>query len=116
MLWGPVAEWTEELSLTLMKNFITRYLGFEQEPGMTFFASGALNKLYAFDCAKDRYLIRDAACCAKCEDVERNSYSKSVPRKDEHTYTPCASAQSGLTKLLGFEWMVMERVDAQPLR
>ena len=57
-LFGEVAKWTKEPSIDIMKKLITQHLELENEPKLDFFAAGALNKLYAFDCAKGSYLMR----------------------------------------------------------
>ncbi|OSS45858.1 hypothetical protein B5807_09736 [Epicoccum nigrum] len=57
-LFGEVPKWTEEPSIDIMKKLITQHLELDNEPELRFFAAGALNKLYAFQCAKGSYLMR----------------------------------------------------------
>jgi aminoglycoside phosphotransferase (APT) family kinase protein len=57
-LFGEVPKWTEEPSIDIMKKLIIQHLELDNEPELRFFAAGALNKLYAFQCAKGSYLMR----------------------------------------------------------
>lgn len=99
-----------------MKNIITRYFGLEKEPEMTFFASGALNRLYAFDCQKGRYLMRVTLPAAPKVKTSSETATLNFIREKTSIPVPRVLAYNlDPQNELGFEWMIIERVDAQPL-
>lgn len=115
-LFGEIAKWTKEPSIDIMKKLITQHLELENEPKLDFFAAGALNKLYAFDCAKGSYLMRVVLPVAP--GVKTESEVATLNFIPENTSIPVPrviASDSNLQNELGFEWMIMERIDARPL-
>lgn len=113
---GDNPEWIKEPSIEVMSKLARHHLALEEEPDVAFFAEGALNKLYAFDCTKGRFLI-----CVTLPVVPRamtNSEVATMAAIRRKTIIPVPrifAFYSDLENELGFEWTIMERIDAQPL-
>ena len=115
-IFGLSPEWTEEPSNATMKKLVTQHLQLDNEPEINFFASGALNKLYAFECPKGRYLMRVSLPVAP--KVKTESEVATLQFVHEVTSLPVPrviASDSNLHNELGFEWMIMECIDARPL-
>lgn len=115
-LWGSDPEWTEEPSISIIKKLVKRHLDLKEEPDISYFAEGALNKLYAFDCHKGRFIMRVTLPVAPGAKTDSEVATIAFIRK----YTTIAVPQivahdSNLKNELGFEWIIMERFEAQPL-
>lgn len=115
-LFGEVAKWTKEPSIDIMKKLIIQHLGLDNEPELGFFAAGALNKLYAFECAKGSYLMRVVLPVAPGVKTESEVATLNFVRENTSIPVPrVIASHSNLQKDLGFEWMIMERIHARPL-
>jgi hypothetical protein len=115
-IFGRFPIWTEEPSNATMKKLVAQHLQLDNEPEISFFASGALNKLYAFECAKGRYLMRVSLPVAP--KVKTESEVATLQFVHETTTLPVPrviASDSNLQNELGFEWIIMECIDARPL-
>jgi hypothetical protein len=116
VLFGRFPKWTEEPSNATMKKLVAQYLQLDNEPEINFFASGALNKLYALECAKGRYLMRVSLPVAP--KVKTESEVATLQFVHETTTLPVPrviASDSNLQNELGFEWIIMKCIDARPL-
>lgn len=110
-------EWSNEPSIDTMKKLIRQHLNLTDEPQVTFFAEGAINKLYAFDCARGRFLMRVTLPVAPGVKTDSEIATMAFVRKETNIPVPQIVAHdSDLHNELGFEWIIMERVQAQPLQ
>ncbi|KAJ4359049.1 hypothetical protein N0V95_002511 [Ascochyta clinopodiicola] len=115
-LWGNVPEWTAEPSFDIMKKLVVHHLGLDDIPEISFFTQGALNKLYAFDCHKGSFLMRVTLPAAPGVKTESEAATLAFIREKTTIPVPQVFAHdSNSQNELGFEWIIMQRIDAQPL-
>jgi hypothetical protein len=113
---GDYPEWTKEPSVEVMSKLARHHLALEEEPDVAFFAEGALNKLFAFDCTKGRFLIRFAFPVAPCAKTDSEfTITATICRQTIIPVPRTFAFALNLENELGFEWMIMERIDVQPL-
>ncbi|KAF2995879.1 hypothetical protein E8E13_004324 [Curvularia kusanoi] len=109
-------EWSKDPSTDIMRKLIQQNLDLEEEPELSFFAKGALNKLFAFDCRKGRFLIRVTLPVAPRAKTDSEIATIAFIRKQTKIPVPEVVAYcDDLENELGFEWMIMRRIEAQPL-
>lgn len=108
--------WAQEPSFDIMKAIIRQHLDLEEDFDLSFFAEGALNRLYAFDCPKGPFLMRVTLPVAPR--VKTESEIATIAFIRDHTNIPVPKIfaySADLQNELGFEWIIMERVEARPL-
>jgi aminoglycoside phosphotransferase (APT) family kinase protein len=110
--------WTNEPSIPIMQALVARHLQLEREaPGISFFAEGAFNKLYAVDCTKGRFIFRVALPVApKAKTLSEVATLAFVQAKTTIPVPSVIAYDANLTNALGFEWILMSRLDGQCLR
>jgi aminoglycoside phosphotransferase (APT) family kinase protein len=110
--------WTKEPSIDVIKKLTIKHLGLSDEDAVeiSFFAEGAFNKLYAIDCAKGRFIFRTSLPVAPGIKTKSEVATLAFVRQKTSIPVPLVFAyDADLRNELGFEWMLMERLDARPL-
>lgn len=109
--------WTKEPSIDIIKTLVVRHFDLDKEaPDVSFFAEGAFNKLYAVDCGRGRFIFR--ATLPVAPGVKTKSEVATLAFVRENTTIPVPQVfayDADLNNALGFEWILMERIDARPL-
>lgn len=113
--------WTTEPSLHVIEKLSTKHLGIESnnENACTveFFAQGAYNKLYVVTCRKGEFVFRVTLPVAPQVKTLSEVATLSFVREKTSIPVPKVIAfDADLKNELGFEWILMERLDGQPLR
>jgi len=111
--------WTKEPSVEVIKTLVIQHLDLTggEVPQTSFFAKYALNKLYAINCTKGRFIFR--ATLPVAPTVKTRSEIATLAFVREKTTIPVPQIlayDADLHNELGFEWIIMERVDARPLQ
>jgi hypothetical protein len=109
--------WTREPSIDIAKVRVVRHLDLGYEAiVLTVFAEGALNKLYAVDCSKGHFIFRVSLPVAPSVKTQSEIATVTFVRKNTTIPVPRMLAHgANLRNELGFEWILMERVEAHPL-
>jgi len=115
-LGDPEPHWAYEPSIDAICEVLQKTLGKERVTAVDFFGQGAFNKLYTAQCGAEQLMMRVSlpvepsaktlSEVATLEYIRRNS-TLPVPRVMDFE-------ASGIA-LIGFEWMLMERMSGQPL-
>ncbi|KAF2832902.1 hypothetical protein CC86DRAFT_414612 [Ophiobolus disseminans] len=108
--------WTKEPSIDVIQTLVVKHLHLEEALDVSFCAEGALNKLYAVDCEKGRFIF--GASLPVAPGVKTKSEVATLAFVSEKTSIPVPqviASDSDLHNDLGFEWILMERVNARPL-
>ncbi|KAH7095637.1 kinase-like domain-containing protein [Paraphoma chrysanthemicola] len=117
-LFSTKPSWTTEPSIDIIKTLASKHLDLENEvPGVSFFAQGSFNKLYEIKCSKGVFIFRVTLPVAP--GVKTSSEVATLAFVREHTTVPVPrviACDPDLTNELGFEWILMERLEGRPLR
>ncbi|KAH7086000.1 kinase-like domain-containing protein [Paraphoma chrysanthemicola] len=117
-LFSTKPSWTTEPNIDIIKVLASKHLDLKMEvPGISFFAQGSFNKLYEIKCSKGVFIFRITLPVAP--GVKQSSELATLAFVREHTTIPVPEViafESDLTNELGFEWVLMERLDGRPLR
>jgi hypothetical protein len=100
-----------------VKDLVVRRLDLGNEaPTICFFAKGAFNKLYAMECNKGHFIFRISLPVAPGVKTQSEVATATFMRKNTSIPVPETFAyDANLQNELGFEWILMEHVEAQPL-
>lgn len=119
-LLGSNPEWTVEHSLDVIRKLAIQHLGLEKETVNSYtiepFAEGAFNKLYAITCSKGEFILRVTLPVGPA--VKTQSEVATLAFVREKTSIPGPGVihfDSDLKNELGFEWILMERLNGQPV-
>lgn len=110
--------WTEEPSIETITRLTRDNLKLSEAEQVTVkaFAEGAFNKLFSIDCAKGRFIFRVSLPVAPVVKTSSEVATLAFIREKTDIPVPHVIAHDAdLSNELGFEWMLMERVDARPL-
>jgi hypothetical protein len=109
--------WTREPSIDIAKVRVVRHLDLGYEAiVLTVFAEGALNKLYAVDCSKGHFIFRVTLPVAPSVKTQSEVATVTFVRKNTTIPVPRMLAHdANLRNELGFEWILMECMEARPL-
>jgi hypothetical protein len=110
--------WTDEPSIDIIAKLARKHLELsgEEECVVEAFAEGAFNKLFTIDCAKGRFVFRVSLPVAPGVKTKSEFATLAFVHKKTNVPVPLVIAyDADLTNELGFEWMLMERIDARPL-
>jgi aminoglycoside phosphotransferase (APT) family kinase protein len=117
-LYSTKPTWTVEPNIDIIKVLASKHLGLGHEvPDVSFFTQGGFNKLYEIKCSKGAFVFRVTLPVAPV--VKTSSEVTTLAFVRENTTIPVPKViahDPGLTNELGFEWILMERLDGRPLR
>lgn len=105
-----------EPSIDVIKTLVTKHLNLKDVPEVSSFIEGALNKLYAVDCMKGRFIFRASLPVAPGVKTKSQVATATFVRNKTNIPVPKILAlDADLHNDLGFEWILMERVNVRPL-
>jgi hypothetical protein len=118
-LFGAKPVWTEEPSIAIIENLASKHLGLDNDECCiaTAFAEGAFNKLYTITCSKGDFIFRVTLPVAP--HVKTLSEVAALFFVRENTTIPVPHViafNADVTNELGFEYILMTRLDGRPLR
>lgn len=110
-----------EPSFDIIQKLSIRHRGLENENTdsykIEFFAEGAFNKLFAITCNKGNFIFRVTLPVAPVVKTQSEVATMAFVREKTSIPVPrVVHFDSDLKNELGSEWILMERLDGQPLR
>ena len=118
-LFGARPTWTKEPSIDKATELARKHLDLPQDELIELkpFAEGAFNKLYEIACSKGQFVFRVTLPVAP--KVKTSSEVATLGFLGQKTNIPVpeiAAHSENLEDVLGFEWILMERMPGRPLR
>lgn len=111
---GIEATWTEEPSINIITKIASQHL--ERECAVQFLAEGAFNKVFTITCEKGEFVFRVALPVAPNVKTLSEVATIALIRAKTSIPVPHVLAYSAdLDNEMGFEWILMERVNGRPL-
>lgn len=113
-LFGDTPTWIAEPSVEIIEKLARREL--ECDCNVEFLAEGAFNKVYSVQCSKGAFVFRVALPVApKMKTLSEVATMSFVRAKTSIPVPKVIAYNADLKNELGFEWILMERINGRPL-